>query len=137
MITLLFLLACAGKPVPPPPTAAPAPEASPAAAPAAAPAAERRTVTLDPSEMSWDEAAGKAIFSPGSRVMAADYTTWELDLASVEATLGGRPQAPVAVVVEVSGVETSNYKPEDPNLPQPMGGFTYTTIRGRVVAKAP
>lgn len=127
MSILLLLIACAGRPTP---TAleVSSPE------PAATATLERRTITLDPEETRWDETTGIATFSPGSRVQSASYTTWLLDLRSVEAVLGGRPTAPVDVVVEITSTETSRYTPEDPNLPSPMGGFENITITGRVVA---
>ncbi|MDP2316599.1 MAG: hypothetical protein Q8P41_27140 [Pseudomonadota bacterium] len=144
MSLLLLLLACGAQHTPD----APAPEAPPAAAPpAAAPAAatapaassEARelTITLDPSEMAYDDDAGTVRFSPDSRVKAASYTHYVLDLKSLEAALGGRPSARVAVVVSVTGGTPEKWVPADPNAPQPLGGFEDITWKGRVVARAP
>jgi hypothetical protein len=143
---LLLLVACAARspsdaapPAAAPPATAPtqAPAPAPSAPAAASPAAplERLTITLDPSEMAYEGTIVR--FSPGSRKQAAEYTTYELDLASLEAALGGRPSAPVAVVVEVGPADEKVSTPSDPNMPAPMGGFHYITRRGRVVAKAP
>lgn len=136
---LLLLLACqpshspaateAAAPSPPAPAAAETPAL--AATPAAV---QTMTVTLEPGEMSYDEAAGTATFSPGQGRQQADYTTWVLDLASLEAVLGGRPTAPTAVTVEVATTDVQRSTPAD-GMPSPMGGFTYTTHTGKVVAK--
>ena len=53
--------------------------------------------TLDPTELRYDEAAGLVIWSPNSRVQAAEYSVYELELASLLAVTGGRPTAPVAL----------------------------------------
>ena len=132
LILLFALVACA--------TRSPSDVAPPASAAPAAPAApsapmERLILTLDPSEMAYEGAVAR--FSPGSRVQAADYTTYELELASLEAALGGRPSAPVAVVVDVGPEDVTVSTPSDPNMPAPMGGFRYITRKGRVVSKAP
>lgn len=130
-LMLALLVACGGSH-----TTAPA-EVAPAAPVATPGPTERVTVTLDPGEMSYDEAKNRATFSPGSRRQAADYTTYELDLASLEAALGGRPTEPVTVVLEVGPPTVERSTPSDPNLPAPMGGFTYTTYVGKVVSRAP
>lgn len=130
-------LACARAP-------APAPEAGPAGGPAipAAPvtaeapaAAARRVVVLDPTELSYDEAAGTVTFHPDSRRQSAEYTHYVLDLDSLVGVLGARPDAPVEVVIEVTGGETRTEVPDDPNMPQPLGGFQITTWTGRVVGR--
>lgn len=130
LLPLIALAACAGKPVPTESTAAPA-------APVAQEGAERRTITLDPSDMSVDEAAGIATFSPGGRVMSAEYTRYQLDLTSLKAALGGLPEAPVNVIITLDAVHVSAYTPSDPNLPSPEGGFRLEVIEGHVFAKAP
>ncbi len=132
MISLLLLLACA-KPVTTPPEANPP---QPAAEPASA-APTRRVITLDPAETSWDEAAGKATFEPDRDRQKADYETYVLDLPSLTAALGGRPEAPVNVEIEILRESTETYTPSDPNLPSPMGGFRTTTYEARVVGKGP
>ncbi|MES2645041.1 MAG: hypothetical protein V4850_36480 [Myxococcota bacterium] len=120
------LLACSLHPAPPAETVP--------AAPAAA-EASRRTLTLDPEELTYDDAAGTVTFHPDSRRQSAAYTRYVLDLASLEAALGGRPEAPVQVLVEVTGGEPRNETPADPMVAQPQGGFAITIWTGRVVAK--
>jgi hypothetical protein len=123
------LLACSLHPAPPAETVPAAAATSPAAA------ASRRPLTLDPAELTYDEAAGTVTFHPDSRRQAAAYTRYVLDLASLEAALGGRPDAPVQVLVEVEGGEPRNETPADPMMAQPDGGFVITIWTGRVVAK--
>ena len=130
LLSLIPLAACAGKPVPTAPTAAPEP------AEVTREGAERVTITLDPSEMSVDEAAGIATFSPGSRMMSAEYTHYLLDLASLKAALGGLPEAPVELIIAVDARTESSFRPEDPNLPSPMGGFLIKEVRAHVISKA-
>jgi len=98
---------------------------------------EQRTITLEPDMMQYDEAAGTVRFSPGSNVRSAQYTHYTLDLASLEAVLGGRPTEPVSVVVALSGPNQRTEIPANPNVQQPMGGFQITEWTGKVVAKAP
>lgn len=111
------------------PAEPPAASAEPASAEAPA-----RAVTLNPEELQWDEAAGTVSFTEDSAVQKAEYTRYVLDLASVEAALGGRPTAPVTVNVIVSREEEERETPEDPLLPAPEGGFRITTVYGRVAA---
>jgi hypothetical protein len=127
---LLALAACATTP--------PSPEASAPAEPAepsAGVTTQIKTLTLEPRLMTWDDAAGTVTYSPGSDRMSSEYTHFVLDAASVEAALGGRPTEDVTVQVEVTGPTVTNESPEDPNLPQPQGGFVITTWTGRVVSK--
>jgi hypothetical protein len=92
------------------------------------------TITLDPGEVTYDESAGTLIFSPGTRVRAARYTLYILDLGSVEAVLGARPAEPVTVVVEIAGIEEDNHIPDSPQAASPDGGFRITTKTGRIVS---
>jgi hypothetical protein len=124
---VLWSLACAPR--------APAPTAS--APPVAAAEVERLTLTLDPDDLTYDDPGGVVRFTPGSRVKSAEYTTYVLDLMSLEGLLGGRPSTPVAVVVEVGPPVAQTVVPEDPTLPSPLGGFRFTTRSGKVVALAP
>ena len=94
-------------------------------------------MTLDPSLLHYDDAAGTVAFTPDSRRQTDTYTTYILDLGSLEAVLGGRPSAEVAVTVALGAPTTRTVVPEDPNVPQPTDGFTYITYTGRVVAKGP
>jgi hypothetical protein len=131
MFTLLLTLAaCATTPQPPEPTA----PAEPATPSAQAPT-QLQTLTLEPRLMTWDDAAGTVIYSPGSDRMASEYTHFVLSAASVEAVLGGRPTEDVTVEVEVTGPTVKNESPEDPNLPQPQDGYQITTWTGRAVRK--
>lgn len=127
---LLFVLA-ACRATPPAGEPAPAPEA------AASAQEDPVRLILDPAAVSYDEAAGTATFSPGSAVMSASYTHYVLDLASLEAALGGRPEGPVAVLIEVTGEQTRSESPDDPSLPSPEGGFRITTVTGRVIGLDP
>ncbi|MBK7759480.1 MAG: hypothetical protein IPI35_24410 [Deltaproteobacteria bacterium] len=131
MFTLLLTLAaCATTPQPPEPTA----PAEPATPSAQAPT-QLQTLTLEPRLMTWDDAAGTVIYSPGSDRMTSEYTHFVLSAASVEAVLGGRPTEPVTVEVEVAGPALTTQSPEDPNLPQPQDGYQITTWTGRAVRK--
>jgi hypothetical protein len=125
-MNLLLLLACASAPPTPQQPVSEAPQAMSSET-------ERVTVTLEPRYMSYDEGAGTATFSPDSDRQSASYTHYVLDLASLEAALGGRPEAPAEVTLEVSG-ETRTETPSDPMLPAPSGGFQITTWTGRVVS---
>ncbi len=119
----------------PPPAAldpGPAPAAQATKPAPTAPAKERRTITLNPTEMTYDEAKGTCTFRPDGAVKRASYTRYVLDLASLERVLGSRPTAPVAVVVELEPAVTGTSK-VDPSLPQPLGGFRQTTYKGVVV----
>lgn len=98
---------------------------------------ERRTLTFDPSEAAYDEVAGTVTLSPDSRRQSAEYTHYELDLASLEAALGGRPEQPVDLVVEIGAMHATRSVPDDPSMPAPDGGFVHTTYTGRVVGRAP
>lgn len=130
-LVVVLVLACA----PRPPAPATAPEAAPPPVVSAV-AFERVPLTLDPSEITYDEAGKTARFTPGGGRQSASYTTYVLDLPSLEATLGGRPTAPVAVIVEVGPEVVTRSTPTDPNLPAPDGGFTFTTRTGRVAERA-
>ena len=131
MFTLLLTLAaCATTPQTPEPTA----PAEPATPSAQAPT-QLQTLTLEPRLMTWDDAAGTVIYSPGSDRMTSEYTHFVLNAASVEAVLGGRPTEPVTVEVEVAGPTLTTQSPEDPNLPQPQDGYQITTWTGRAVRK--
>ncbi len=94
------------------------------------------TLSLDPELISYDEGAGTATFSPDSRRMTSHYTRYVMDLASLEAALGGRPEQPVDVVVTLTAVSDSSHTPADPNLPAPQGGFQYTDWTATVTGKA-
>lgn len=129
MLVLLILVACSHAPAP---SEAPAAvEAGLATGPAAA---QQRTLTLDPEALSYDEAAHTVTFRPDGDRQAAAYIEYVLDLNSFEAALGGRPTAPMSVLVEVSGGETHTVTPADPNLPAPEGGFQITVWTGRVLS---
>jgi hypothetical protein len=129
MFTLLLTLAaCATTPQPPEPTA----PAEPATPSAQAPT-QLQTLTLEPRLMTWDDAAGTVIYSPGSDRMTSEYSHFVLSAASVEAVLGGRPTEDVTVEVEVTGPTVTTESPADPNLPQPQDGFQITTWTGRVL----
>lgn len=123
-VFMLLLAACAARTSPP------------ADLPTEIPGMETLTLTLDPGALDYDEAAGTVTFTPGRNVQAASYETWIFDLASLHAALGGRPEAPVEVVVEVGPPETTTYTPDDPNLPAPQGGFRISTRRGTVLRVA-
>jgi hypothetical protein len=133
MIHLLALLACAR---PDSAILTPLPEKSPAS-PQPEGAPEIQVVRLDPEELSWDQAAGTVTFSPGSRRMAAEYTTWILDSQGVLDAAGGPLMGPLEVRVEVTDFKREVHIPNDPKLPSPQGGFVYYTYRGRVLGKAP
>jgi hypothetical protein len=128
---LLLLLACtpshSSGSTEPAPTQGPPPLASPVYSNGTV------TVTLDPRYMSYDEAKGIATFSPDSDRQMSEYTTWVLDLKSLESVVG-RPSGPVVVTVELSSTDVKKSTPAD-GMPSPMGGFTYTTNTGKVVAK--
>lgn len=98
---------------------------------------ERQTLLLDPAALTWDTRTGTLTFAPGSRVMSAHYTTYILDASSLETLLGGRPTAPVRVVIEVTSSETVRDVPSDPMLPSPQGGFVRTTLHGRALSIVP
>lgn len=132
MISLLLLLACAKPVTTPPETTPPGP---PAEAAEAAPT--RRVIGLVPSETTWDEAGGKAIFEPDRDRQKADYETYVLDLPSLMAALGGRPEATVNIEIEITRESSETYFPSDPNMPSPMGGFRTITYEARVVGKGP
>ena len=133
---LLILLACKTTPAPAESTTTgPAPAEPPAAADVVP--VSQETITLDPDEITYDEAAGTLVFSPGSRVRSASYTNYTLDLASLESVLGERPTAPVSVLVEVTAVEERTHTPEDPRAQVPDGGFKITEKTGRVIGRAP
>lgn len=112
----------------------PEPTAASAEVPAVRAESPARAVTLNPEELTWDEAAGTVSFTEDSAVQKAEYTRYVLDLASLEAALGGRPTAPVTVNIAVSREEEERETPDDPMLPAPEGGFRITTVYGRVVA---
>ena len=126
----LLAIACARAPSGVSPSAPGAAEATPATS-------ARQTLALDPSEITWDAASNVAIFEPDRGVQRAAYETWRLDLASLERALGGRPTAPVSVLVEVDSTEVRSVVPSDPTLPAPSGGFQITTRVARVVGRAP
>ena len=133
MFTLLLTLAaCATTPTTPEP-AAPAEPVAPNAADTTQ--TQVRPLTLEPRLMTWDDAAGTVIYSPGSDRMTSEYTHYVLSAASVEAALGGRLTEDVTVEVEVTGPTVTSYSPADPNLPQPQDGYVITTWTGRVVRK--
>lgn len=94
------------------------------------------TIELDPGRMTYDPARGTATLAADTSVMAAAYTTWVLDLSSLEAALGARPSAPVSVVVRVTGSERRSMVPQDPTLPAPQGGFSFEERRAVVVGRA-
>jgi hypothetical protein len=126
MIQLLALLACAR------------PDSALSTPPSPAPAAPQiLVVTLEPEEMTWDQAAGTVTYAPGGRRMAAEYTTWILDSKGVLEAAGGPLMGPLTVQVEVTDFKREVHIPNDPRLPSPQGGFTYYTYRGRVIGKAP
>lgn len=125
MNTLLPLLLACAKNTDPEPATEPAAEA-----------AGEVELRLSPSELVYDEAAGTATYSPGSSVRSARYTHYVIDLASLESVLGGRPQAPVSVVVSVDEGTTELVTPEDPMAASPKGGFQITTYSAVVLRRA-
>ncbi|MFT5681331.1 MAG: hypothetical protein ACI8RZ_002237 [Myxococcota bacterium] len=136
---MILLLSLACKTTPPPPTgvAPDAPSTTTPALPVEEDEVTRETITLDPDEITYDEPAGTAVFSPGSRVRSSSYTHYILELGSVESVLGGRPTEPVSVVVEITGIEDSTYSPDEPEAAQPDGGFQIINKTGRIVSRAP
>ena len=130
---LLLLLACMTSHSSSSTETAPPPPAPPPALDSPVYSNGRVTVTLEPRYLSYDDAKGIATFSPDSDRQMADYTTWVLDLKSLEAVVG-RPTEPVEVTVELSSTDVKKSTPAD-GMPSPSGGFTYTTHTGKVVAK--
>lgn len=101
-----------------------------------APETQPVKITLDPDSISYDEQEKLARFTPNSHVQSASYTTYLLDLASLEAVLGGRPTEPVDVLIEVGPEQVRTVTP-DPMMPSPMGGFRIVERQGRVLSLAP
>jgi len=130
MLVSLLLFACSTTP-------GPGPTAQVAQTPVAEQPdgeAERMQLTLNPRYLSYDEEAGTVTFSPDSDRMSASYTHYVISLDNLEEVLGGRPEAEVTVTFEIGGKKERNTVPDDPNLPQPEGGFNNTTWIGRIIA---
>lgn len=126
------------------PAGAPAPTMAPAAVSPSTGASgvkpaqlERRTLRLEPAELTWNTPPGWVTFAPGRQVMSAAYDTYLLDGKSLEAVVGRGLKDPVSVLVEITATEARQHTPSDPLLPSPQGGFVYTTYRARVLSKAP
>ena len=95
-------------------------------------ATERRTLTLFPRDLSYDEAKGVVIFAPDSGVKRAAYVTYTLTMESFKRALPQRPQAPVEVIVELKSV-THKTERAAPGSAEPDGGFQNTYYEGTVV----
>lgn len=141
------LLAQQGAPGPAgasPLTGAPAPTMAPVGvspatqAGSAAPAPlERRTLKLEPADLTWDTPPGMVTYAPGRQVMSARYDTYIIDRKSLEAAVGRGLKDPVSILVEITSTEVRTHTPSDPLLPSPQGGFVYTTYKARVISKIP
>ena len=93
----------------------------------------RVTLTIDPDELSYDEAKGTMTYSPNSKVRRASYTYYVFKTKNVEKVLGKRPTERVSLVVEVGEPIQSTHQAKDPRLAQPSGGFKSITYQGEVV----
>ena len=113
---------------------APVEESAPESVSEAAEATDAETVKLrlNPLELVYDEEAGLCVYTPGGLMKQPGYTIYSLDLASLEAVLGGRPLEPVDVLVELGPPEIKTVQVE-PEMPQPDGGFQNTYFSGKVV----
>jgi hypothetical protein len=95
-------------------------------------ATERRTLTLSPKDLRYDEAGGVVIFAPDSGVKRAAYITYTLSMESFQRVFASRPTAPVKVIVEVQSV-TRKTERAAPGHAEPNGGFKNTYYTGTVV----
>ena len=93
----------------------------------------RMTLTIDPDELSYDEAKGTMTYAPNRKVKRASYTYYVFKIKNVEEILGERPTKKTSLVVEVGEPKRSTYQAKDPRLAQPSGGFKSITYQGVVV----
>jgi hypothetical protein len=110
------------------PKASPAaPDKSAVAEPAAesAPAAEAvvQEMTLDSGELT-KLADGSVEYCLDCKRQSATYNYCEFDKAALESALGDEFGETVQVRVSMVVKNTTNDVPDDPNAPQPDGGFT-------------
>lgn len=113
------------------PTSAPAATTAPAETPTTTPTADAKEIELEinPTDLSFDDAKGKASYDPDRTRMAADYKTYVFETAELKAVVGEKNlKKKLKLRVAVLSSTTKRSTPKDPNLPQPMGGFTYETI---------
>lgn len=94
--------------------------------------AERRTLTLSPGDLRYDDAGGVVIFTPDSGVKRAAYTTYTLSMESFKRHFSSRPASPVKVIVELQKV-TRKTERAAPGHAEPEGGFNNTYYTGTVV----
>ncbi|MGB0590012.1 MAG: hypothetical protein ACPGU1_10070 [Myxococcota bacterium] len=93
---------------------------------------ERRTLTLTPSDLRYDDAGGVVIFTPDSGVKRAAYITYSLSMESFKRIFSSRPTTPVEVIVELQKVARKTERAA-PGHPEPDGGFKNTYYTGTVV----
>ncbi len=80
-------------------------------------------IHLDPSQWTILPTEGLVVlYSDTGRQVATTHTI-EVDLASIERAFGGLPEGPADVLVTRIGETSILYKPDDPMLPVPEGGF--------------
>jgi hypothetical protein len=95
-------------------------------------ATERRTLTLFPRDLSYDDANGVVIFAPHSGVKRAAYITYTLSMESFQSVLAERPTAPVKVIVALQAV-TRKTERAAPGHAEPTGGFNNVYYTGAVI----
>jgi hypothetical protein len=95
-------------------------------------AVERRTLTLFPHDLTYDDVRGVVVFAPDSSVKRAAYITYTLSMESFQRVLAKRPTAPVKVIVEISAVARKTERAHS-GAAEPIGGFQNTYYTGVVV----
>lgn len=116
----------------PAPAPTPDPEAPPSEEPAADsdPAADADAVVeevrLIPSELKVSDDGAKLEHCLDCKRQASTYNYCEFDKAAFEAAIGDAdPDEKLALRVKMVRKSESNSVPDDPNAPQPHGGFTH------------
>ena len=99
-------------------------------------AAESKEMSFTPGELSPND-AGLLEYCLDCRRKSSTYNYCEFDKAALEAAVGPDNMAKeVSVTVSMVAKASSNSVPDDPNAPQPDGGFTHNHFSCTVTALA-
>ena len=122
--------------VEPPP--APEPAAAPEPAPAPAADAVVKELRLRPSELTEIADGAKLEHCLDCKRQASTYNYCEFDKSAFWAAIGdANPDEQLSLSVQMVHKSDTNHVPDDPNAPQPHGGFTYVRHDCRVDAVLP
>tara|TARA_R110002073_G_scaffold225022_5_gene385370 strand:+ start:67403 stop:67936 length:534 start_codon:yes stop_codon:yes gene_type:complete len=123
------------------PTAVPSqavPTAVPSQAVPTASPVRTQTLVFVPSDLAPGTTEGLVTFCLNCRVRTATYEYCQFEQSALKTAVGkANFSAEVTVKVAMTPLKSDTFKPNDPNAPQPEGGFTNNTFSCSVLEVVP